>query len=160
MKDAAGRVVIPAGSKVTLQVTAIKESENKSDTHRHADAQADVDRDERSDRSRSPPRSRACRPHCEGRKTDGGDIAKVGAGTAAGAIVGRVIGGSSKGAIIGGVIGGAVGTQRAVETKDRDVVLPAGTQVTLTLDQKCWPAAAGDDQRAKARRTGASGRSS
>ena len=32
VKDAAGRVVIPAGSEVTLQVTAIKESENKSDT--------------------------------------------------------------------------------------------------------------------------------
>ena len=32
MKDATGRVVIPAGSKVTLQVTAIEESENKSDT--------------------------------------------------------------------------------------------------------------------------------
>src|SRR5215213_6980105 len=31
-KDAAGRVVIPAGSQVTLQVTAIKESENKGDT--------------------------------------------------------------------------------------------------------------------------------
>ena len=36
------------------------------------------------------------------------------------------IGGSTKGAIIGGVLGGAVGAQRAVETKDRDVVLPAG----------------------------------
>ena len=32
VKDASGRVVIPAGSKVTLQVTAIKESENKGDT--------------------------------------------------------------------------------------------------------------------------------
>ena len=31
VKDTAGRVVIPAGSEVTLQVTAIKESENKSD---------------------------------------------------------------------------------------------------------------------------------
>jgi hypothetical protein len=37
--------------------------------------------------------------------------------------------------VIGGVIGGAVGTQRAVETKDRDVVVPAGTTVTLVLDQ-------------------------
>ena len=32
VKDSAGEVVIPAGSKVTLQVTAIKESENKGDT--------------------------------------------------------------------------------------------------------------------------------
>jgi uncharacterized membrane protein len=75
----------------------------------------------------------------EGRSTNAGDIAKVGAGTAAGAVVGRVIGGSSKGAIIGGIIGGAVGTQRAVETKDRDVVLPQGTTVTLTVDQTFTP---------------------
>ena len=72
----------------------------------------------------------------EGRGTDANDVAKVAGGTAAGAIVGRVLGGSSKGAVIGGIIGGAVGTQRAVETKDRDVVLPAGTSVTVTLDDK------------------------
>ena len=77
------------------------------------------------------------RTKLQGRGTDANDVAKVGAGTAAGAIVGRVLGGSTKGAIIGGIIGGAVGTQRAVETKDRDVVLPAGTAVTLTLDQNC-----------------------
>ena len=72
----------------------------------------------------------------EGRRTNAGDIAKVGVGTGVGAVVGRVIGGSTKGAIIGGIIGGAVGTQRAVETKDRDVVVPQGTTVTLTLDDK------------------------
>jgi uncharacterized membrane protein len=71
----------------------------------------------------------------EGRSTNAGDVAKVGVGTAVGAIVGRVIGGSTKGAVIGGVVGGAVGTQRAIETKDRDVVLPQGTTVTLSLDQ-------------------------
>jgi hypothetical protein len=53
--------------------------------------------------------------------------------------VGRVLGGSSKGAIIGGVIGGAVGAQRAVETKDRDVVLPKGTTVTLSLTEEFRP---------------------
>ena len=58
--------------------------------------------------------------------------------------MGRVLGGSSKGAIIGGIIGGAVGTQRAIETKDRDVVLPQGTAVTLTLDQTLAMASSGD----------------
>ncbi len=67
------------------------------------------------------------------RKTNAGDVAKVGAGAAIGALVGRVIGGNTKGAVIGGVIGGAVGTQRAVETQDRDVVVPAGSRVQLTL---------------------------
>jgi uncharacterized membrane protein len=63
-------------------------------------------------------------------------VAKVGAGTAIGAVAGRVIGGNTKGAVIGGIIGGAVGAQRAVETKDRDVVLPKGTAVSFTLNEK------------------------
>ena len=67
------------------------------------------------------------------RKTNAGDVAKVGVGTAAGALVGRVIGGNTKGAVIGGIIGGAVGTQRAIETQDRDVVVPAGSRVELRL---------------------------
>jgi hypothetical protein len=37
------------------------------------------------------------------------------------------------------VLGGAVGAQRAVETKDRDVVLPSGTTVVLILDQPFKP---------------------
>jgi hypothetical protein len=81
--------------------------------------------------------------HQQGRGTDATDVAKVAGGTAAGAIVGRVLGGGSKGTIIGGIIGGAVGTQRAVETKDRDVVLPAGTAITIKLDQTLAMASTG-----------------
>jgi hypothetical protein len=132
VKDASGRVVIPAGASVTLTITEIRESENKGDktgkltltpsevafggqTYTiHASAEA-LDR------------------HLVDRKTNAGDVAKVGAGTAAGALVGRVIGGNTKGAVIGGIIGGAIGTQRAVETQDRDVVVPAGSRVELTL---------------------------
>jgi hypothetical protein len=133
VKDASGTVVIPAGSKVNLTVTEIHESENKGDktgkltltpnsveiggTSYSLDASAvALDRTLRD------------------RKTNAGDVAKVGAGTAAGAIVGRVIGGNTKGAVIGGIIGGAIGTQRAVETQDRDVVVPAGSRVELTLN--------------------------
>ena len=50
-----------------------------------------------------------------------------------------IVGGTIIGAIIGGVIGGAVGAQRAVETKDRDVVLPKGTTVTLSLTEEFRP---------------------
>ena len=134
VKDASGRVVIPAGSQVALKVTAIKESENKSDTTGTLTLQPTSV----SINGQSYPISAKIErvgSKLEGRKTSAGDIAKVGGGAAAGAILGRVIGGSTKGAVIGGVIGGAVGTQRAVETKDRDVVVPAGTTVTLVLDQ-------------------------
>jgi hypothetical protein len=134
VKDNAGRVVIPAGSEVALKVTAIKESENKSDTTGTLTLQPTSV----SINGQSYPISASIErvdTRLEGRKTNVGDVAKPAAGAAAGAILGRVIGGSSKGAVIGGVIGGAVGTQRAVETKDRDVVLPQGTTVTLVLDE-------------------------
>ena len=135
MKDASGRVVIPAGSQVTLQITAIKESENKGDST----GTLTVKPTTVSINGTPHPIAASItgvKTKLEGRGTNAGDIAKVGVGTGVGAVVGRVIGGSTKGAIIGGIIGGAVGTQRAVETKDRDVVLPQGTTVTITLDEK------------------------
>jgi hypothetical protein len=130
--DERGRVVIPAGATVKLTITEIRESENKGDKTGkltltpteiafggltyglEASAEA-LDR------------------KLVDRKTNAGDVAKVGAGAAAGALVGRVLGGNTKGAVIGGIIGGAVGTQRAVETQDRDVVVPAGSRVELKL---------------------------
>jgi hypothetical protein len=130
--DERGRVVIPAGATVNLTITEIRESENKGDKTGkltltpteiafggltyglEASAEA-LDR------------------KLVDRKTNAGDVAKVGAGAAAGALVGRVLGGNTKGAVIGGIIGGAVGTQRAVETQDRDVVVPAGSRVELKL---------------------------
>ena len=138
VKDASGRTVIPAGSMVTLKITAIKESENKGDST----GTLTVKPSAVSINGVSQPIAASLsgvKTALEGRKTGAGDIAKVGVGTGAGAVVGRVIGGSTKGAIIGGIIGGAIGAQRAVETKDRDVVLPQGTTVTLTLDQSFEP---------------------
>ena len=135
VKDAAGHVVIPAGSQVTLQVTAIKESENKGDTTGTLTLKPTSIAINGVSKP-LPASISGVTTKLEGRKTSAGDIAKVGAGTGVGAVVGRVIGGSTKGAIIGGIIGGAVGTQRAIETKDRDVVVPQGTTVTLTLDDK------------------------
>ena len=134
VKDAAGHVVIPAGSSVILKVTAIKESENKSDKTGTLTLQPTSV----SINGQSYPiaaRIDSVGTQLEGRKTGAGDVAKVGAGAGIGAVVGRVLGGSTKGAVIGGVIGGAVGAQRAVETKDRDVVVPEGTSVTLVLDE-------------------------
>lgn len=134
VKDNAGRVVIPAGSEVTLKVTAIKESENKSDKT----GTLTVQPTSVSINGQSYPLSAKIEnvnTELRGRGTNAGDIAKPAAGAAIGAVVGRVIGGSSKGAVIGGVLGGAVGAQRAVETKDRDVVLPQGTEVMLVLEE-------------------------
>jgi len=138
VKDNSGRVVIPAGSEVVLKVTAIKESENKSDKTGTLTLQPTAV----SINGRSYPISATIEgvtTELQGRGTNAGDIAKPAAGAAVGAVVGRVLGGSTKGAIIGGVLGGAVGAQRAVETKDRDVVLPQGTTVTLSLNERFTP---------------------
>ena len=132
--DASGRVVIPAGSKVMLTITEIHESENKGDktgkltlTPTAVEIQGQSYAFEGS--------AEALDRTLRDRKTNAGDVAKVGVGTAAGAILGRVIGGSTKGAVIGGVIGGAIGTQRAIETKDRDIVVPASSRVEITLGE-------------------------
>lgn len=135
VKDATGHTVIPAGSKVTLQVTAIAPSDSKSDTTGTLTLKP-VSLVVNGQTQPIAASISGVHTKLVGRGVDGTDAAKVGAGTAVGAVVGRVLGGSTKGAIIGGVIGGAVGTQRAVQTKDRDVVLPAGTGITVTLDQK------------------------
>jgi hypothetical protein len=138
VKDQSGRVVIPAGSEVVLKVTAIKESENKSDKTGTLTVQpTSVVMN-----GQSYPLTASIEgvtTELQGRGTNAGDVAKPAAGAAVGAVVGRVLGGSSKGAIIGGVIGGAVGAQRAVETKDRDVVLPKGSTVTLSLTEEFRP---------------------
>jgi hypothetical protein len=135
VKNSAGQVVIPAGSKVTLTVTAIHESENKGDTTGTLTLKPTSIAI--NGQSQPLPASiSGVKTQLQGRSTGAGDVAKVGGGAAAGAIVGRVLGGSTKGAVIGGIIGGAVGAQRAVETKDRDVVLPKGTAVSFTLNEK------------------------
>jgi len=131
--DDQGRVIVPAGATVTLKITALQKSLNKGDTTGTLTlAPQDVTV---GGKTYALDASISRVPTVVIGGTNAGDVAKVGAGTAIGAIVGRVIGGSTKGAVIGGVLGGAVGTQRAIETRHRDIVTPAGTTVTLTLRQ-------------------------
>jgi uncharacterized protein YfiM (DUF2279 family) len=133
VKDKNGKVVIPAGSKVHVMIKTIHESERKSDktgklvltptkvviagrTYSLTGSASALDRT------------------LKDRKTNAGDIAKVGIGAGAGALLGTAVsGGSTKGAVIGGIAGGAVGAQRAVETQDRDVVVPSGSRLKVTL---------------------------
>ncbi len=133
VKDKNGRVVIPAGSKVFITIAAIHESERKSDkTGKLVLTPTKV-----LIGGRSYPLSgsaSALDRTLKDRKTNAGDIAKVGVGMGAGALLGTAVsGGSTKGAVIGGVAGGAVGAQRAVETQDRDVVVPVGSRLKVTL---------------------------
>jgi hypothetical protein len=133
VKDKSGHTVIPAGSKVHIKITAIHESENKGDkTGKLVLTPTKV-----IIAGRSYPLSGsalALDRTLKDRKTNGGDLAKVGVGVGAGALLGTAVsGGSTKGAVIGGALGGAVGAQRAIQTQDRDVVVPAGSRLKVTL---------------------------
>jgi hypothetical protein len=133
VKDKSGRTVIPAGSKVHLTIATIHESENKGDkTGKLVLKPTKV-----VIAGRSYPISgsaMALDRTLKDRKTNAGDLAKVGVGVGAGALLGTAVsGGSTKGAVIGGAVGGAVGTQRAIQTQDRDVVVPVGSRLKVTL---------------------------
>jgi hypothetical protein len=132
--DSRGRVVIPAGSVVRLSITEIEPAENKG----QADGKIVLmpSTIEVGGKSYTLNASIESVEHrLEGRGVTAGDAAKVGVGAAAGAIAGRVLSGNKKGAIIGGVVGAAVGTGVAMETADRDVVVPAGASIVLKLTE-------------------------
>ena len=59
----------------------------------------------------------------------------IGGSAAGGALLGKILGGSTKDAAIGAVVGGGIGTGIAAGTRGKKLVIPAGTQLVLTLDQ-------------------------
>ncbi len=139
VKNAAGHVVIPAGSVVHGTISDVKPAPNPrtpgtltlsvaSVTVRGASypVEASVD---------------SLETIHKGRGVTSGDAAKVGAGAVAGAVLGRVLGGNKKGTIIGGVVGGAAGAAVANQTKDSDIVLPAGAHIIIRLTKELAVAA-------------------
>jgi len=126
-----GRVVIPAGAEVTLSIVDLKPAPNKgakdgtlvvravSITINGVTQPLDAD-------------VVSVEHQLKGRGVGGREAAKVGVGAAAGAVIGRVIGGGA-GAAAGAVTGAAAGAAVAVETADRDVVVPVGGRVRLSL---------------------------
>jgi hypothetical protein len=60
------------------------------------------------------------------------DTAKIGGGAAGGAIIGGILGGGD-GAAKGAAIGGAAGTGVVLATRGKEVTLPAGTPLSVTL---------------------------
>lgn len=129
--NADGKVVIPAGSEVVLTISEIKPAPNKGAKDgtlvlratsvtvngKTNPIDADVTFVEHT---------------LKGRGVGTGEAAKVGAGAAAGAIIGKVIGGGA-GAAAGAVTGAAAGAAVAVETADRDVVIPQGGKIRISL---------------------------
>jgi hypothetical protein len=61
--------------------------------------------------------------------------AKIGIGTAAGAILGQVLGGDTRSTLAGAGVGAAVGTTVALTTRDGNAVMPAGSSITIQLTE-------------------------
>ena len=134
IKDANGRVIVPAGSIASFTIHQIAPAENKS----AADGILVLRLASINVRGKDYPvtgRVSSVEHTLKGRGVTGGDVAKVGGGAAAGAVAGRVIGGK-KGTLIGGIVGAAVGTGVAVETADRDVVVAPGAAIVWNLTQE------------------------
>jgi len=131
VRNAAGKVVIPAGSMVSGTITMVKPAPNPNTPGTLQLAVSSV-----TIRGTNYPLEAtidSLETVHKGRGITTGDAAKVGAGAAAGAILGRVIGGNKRGTIIGGIVGGAVGAGVAQTSKDSDIVLPTGAHIIVTV---------------------------
>jgi hypothetical protein len=72
-----------------------------------------------------------------GKSETGKDASTIGGATAGGAVLGRMLskGDRGKGTVLGAIVGAAAGTAIASKTKGEEVDIPAGTAITLKLDQ-------------------------
>jgi hypothetical protein len=129
--SADGRVVIPAGSEVVLTIAEIKPAPNKG----AKDGTLVLRATSVTVKGETRPidaEVTSVEHVLKGRGVGTGEAAKVGGGAAAGAIIGKVIGGKA-GAVAGAVTGAAAGAAVAVETADRDVVIPEGGKIRISL---------------------------
>ena len=131
-KDASGRIVIPAGSVLELTIGEITPAKNRSQEDGTLTLQV-AGVTVRGQRYPLDGQVTSLSHSLKGRGVSVGEVEKVAVGTAVGAVAGRIIGGNTKGAIIGGAVGAAGGTVVAIQTASRDVVVIAGTPLTITL---------------------------
>ena len=133
VKDATGRVVIPAGASVSGTITAAEPAPNPNSTGRIELSVTSV-----SVRGKSYPIEASVASMdtiMKGRGVTKADAAKVAGGAVAGAILGKIIGKNTKGAVIGGAAGAAAGAAAARASRDIDVMIPKGAAITIKLDK-------------------------
>ena len=131
VKDESGRVVIPAGAVVHGTIKEVRPAPNAGETGRLVLTVSSVSIDGQSFPIEGTIDS--LKTVTKGRGIERADAVRTGAGAAAGAVLGRVIGKDGKGAVIGGIVGAATGAAVSAGVKDVDIVLPAGSQMTVRL---------------------------
>lgn len=130
VKDAAGRVVLPAGATVAGTIAAAEAAHPNSTGILQLNVTSVTVRDVSYPIEAAVVAMDTVR---KGRGVTAGDAEKVGGGAVAGAIVGRLLGKDSKGTLIGGAVGAAAGAAVARETRSIDVVIPKGATITIAL---------------------------
>lgn len=133
VRDGYGTVIVPAGATVRGRMTQVNKSGHVGETGIIKLAFEAV-----SFGGRSYPLTATvvrANPERSNRTSTREQVAKVGAGAAAGAILGRVLGKDTRSTLKGAVIGAAAGTAIAMGTADVDVVLPAGSELVIRLDE-------------------------
>src|SRR5436190_4377794 len=131
VKDAAGHVVIPAGSAVQGTIVAAEPAPNPNSS-----GQLTLDAKSVSVRGTSyavDATVESMDTVMKGRGVTKADAAKVGGGAVAGALVGKLLGKNAKGAVIGGAVGAAAGAAAARASRDIDIILPKGAAITIKL---------------------------
>lgn len=134
IKDGRGDVVIPAGSTVLLTVEQLEPGSD----HTSPEGRLSVVVSSVTVNDWAYPLAAILEPvphHLEGRGITGAEAARIGAGTAIGAVAGQLIGKNTRSTVIGGAIGAVAGTAVAVRYAYRDVVVSAGTPIVFTLAQ-------------------------
>mgnify|MGYP003579596840 CR=1 FL=1 len=124
------RVAIPAGSTIRGQVSAVTPAK-KGLSDKGGMLTLSFDKVETPSGFSAPMSGTISSLAKSGKKTAG----IIGGSAAGGAILGKVLGGSTKDAAVGAVVGGAIGTGIAAGTKGKEVEIPAGAHLSVTLNQ-------------------------
>jgi hypothetical protein len=126
-----GQELIPSGARVTFVIVDIKEAENKDEAGVLVLRPVSVAVDGTSYPVSADVTELAVER--KGRGVTAGDAGKVAAGAAAGAILGKILTKKGTGAVVGGAVGAAAGTAIAVNSADKDLVVPAGARIVIKL---------------------------
>lgn len=133
VKDRKGRVVIPVGAILHLQITSMAEVSNQAkETARVGVAVTSLTIAEESYPVSGRVTSMAHTLKGQGLTME--QVGKTAVGAGAGGVIGRVVGGNKTGTIVGAVVGGAAGAAVSKRTSESDVVVAAGTPIVVTLD--------------------------
>lgn len=124
------RVLIPSGATIRGKITALQKAEGEKPAVLKVDFESiEVRGDSR------PLTATLVSADVETDKEMKGEAKKIGGGAAAGGLVGGILGKDAKGALIGAAVGSAAGTAITMATREEHAVLPAGTPMTIRLDQ-------------------------